>query len=121
LVRGGVLDDLGVPGLEELSREELLAVVKAQAVVVEQQPAELQEQAARIEALTAQVADLTRRLGQNSGNSSLPPSSDRFGKPSRDRRKPSPRKPGKQPGATGSTLGLVADPDEVVDHVPAAS
>jgi hypothetical protein len=110
-----------VPGLEELCREELLAVVKAQAVVVEQQAPRPVEQAARIEALTARVADLTRRLGQNSGNSSLPPSSDRFGKPSRDRRKPSPRKPGKQPGATGSTLGLVADPDEVVEHAPAAS
>jgi hypothetical protein len=50
----------------------------------------------------------------------LPPSSDRFGKPSRDRRKPSALKPGKQPGAPGSTLELVADPDEVLDHVPAA-
>jgi hypothetical protein len=79
-----------VPGLEELCREELLAVVKAQAVVVEQQAPRPVEQAARIEALTARVADLTRRLGQNSGNSSLPPSSDRFGKPARGRRKPSP-------------------------------
>lgn len=115
-----VVDDLGVAGLEELSREELLAVVSAQAVVVEQQAAQLADHAARIEALTAQVADLTRRLGQNSGNSSLPPSSDRFVKPDRDRRKPTTRKPGKQPGAPGSTLELVPDPDEVVDHVPAA-
>lgn len=75
---------------------------------------------ARVEALTAQVAELTRRLGQNSGNSSLPPSSDRFGGPGRDRRKPTARKPGKQPGAPGSTLERVADPDEIVDHVPVA-
>src|SRR5680860_1404608 len=108
--RGVVVDDLGVAGLEELSREELLAVVSAQAVVVEQQAAQLADHAARIEALTAQVADLTRRLGQNSGNSSLPPSSDRFVKPDRDRRKPTTRKPGKQPGAPGSTLELVPDP-----------
>jgi transposase len=100
-----------VAGLEGLSREELLAVVTAQAQVIEQQ-------AARIEELTAQVADLTRRLGQDSGNSSLPPSSDRFGKPGRDRRKPATRRPGKQPGAPGSTLELVADPDEIIDHVP---
>ena len=93
--------------MEQLSREELLA---AQAQVIE-------EQLGRIEALTAQGAGLTRRLGQNSGSSSLPPSSDRFVKPKRDRGKPSARKPGKQPG---SALEYVADPDEVIDHVPAA-
>jgi transposase len=49
----------------------------------------------------------------------LPPSSDRFVKPKRDRRQGSSRKPGKQPGAAGSALELVADPDEVIDHVPA--
>lgn len=86
-------------------------MVTAQAELIEQQTA-------KIEGLTAQVAELTRRLGQNSGNSSLPPSSDRFAKPKRDRRKPTARKPGKQPGAPGSGLEFVADPDEVVDHVP---
>lgn len=80
----------------------------------------IEEQAARIEALAGQVAELTRRLGQNSGNSSLPPSADRFVKPKRDRGQRSPRKPGKQPGAPGSALELVADPDEVFDHLPAA-
>ena len=99
--------------MEELSREQLLAVVAAQAQLIE-------EQAARIEALTEQVAELTRRLGQNSGNSSLPPSADRFAKPKRDRRQGSARKPGKQPGAPGSGLELLADPDEVIDHVPPA-
>jgi transposase len=96
-----------------MSREQLLAVVAAQAQVIE-------DQAAQIEALAAQVAELTRRLGQNSGNSSWPPSADRFAKPKRERRRSSARKPGKQPGAPGSTLGLVADPDEVIDHLPSA-
>lgn len=100
-------------GVERLSREQLLVVVAEQAAVIE-------EQAGRIEALAAQVADLTRRLGQNSGNSSLPPSADRFAEPKRDRRSGSARKPGKQPGAPGSALELVADPDEVIQHVPAA-
>jgi transposase/uncharacterized coiled-coil protein SlyX len=108
-----VVDDLGVAGLEELSREELLVVVTAQAQLIEQL-------SARVEELTVQVVDLTRRLGQNSGNSSLPPSSDLFGKPNPDRRKPTGRRPGKQAGAPGSTLELVAEPDEVVDHVPDA-
>lgn len=87
-----------------MSREQLLAVVV--------------EQDARIEALAAQVAALTARLGQNSGNSSLPPSSDRFVKPQRDRRAGSARRPGKQPGAPGAGLALVPDPDQVVEHVP---
>lgn len=100
-------------GVEGLSRGQLLVVVAEQAAVIA-------EQAGRIEELAGQVAELTRRLGQNSGNSSLPPSTDRFVKPKRDRRGSSSRKPGKQPGAPGSTLELVADPDEVIDHVPAA-
>jgi transposase len=109
-----------VAGAEQLSREQLLVVVAAQAQVIEEQAARIGEQTARIEALAAQVAELTRRLGQNSGNSSLPPSSDRFAKPTRDRRQPSARKPGKQPGAPGSALEMVADPDEVIDHQPLA-
>lgn len=88
-------------------------MVVAQAELIEQQ-------AARIEELVGQVAELQRRLGQNSSNSSLPPSSDRFTAPRPQRRKRSGRKPGKQPGAPGANLELVADPDEVVDHVPGA-
>ena len=96
-----------------MSREQLLAVVAAQATVIE-------ELTVKVEVLTGQVAELTRRLGQNSGNSSLPPSADRFVRPKRERRGSSAGRPGKQPGAPGSTLKLVADPDEVIDHVPAA-
>lgn len=88
-------------------------MVVAQAEMIERQDN-------RIAELTAQVEELARRLGQNSGNSSLPPSSDRFAKPKRQRRKVSGRKPGKQPGAPGAGLALVADPDEVIDHEPGA-
>lgn len=56
-------------GLEELSREELLALVAAQAQMIER----LQ---AQVVALTVRVAELERRLGRNSGNSSMPPSLD---------------------------------------------
>lgn len=81
------------------------------------------EQDARIEALE-------RRLGQNSRNSSLPPSSDR---PDRDAQKqgqegeqnPRPRKrsgkkQGAQPGHKGSGRELDPDPDETVEHRPGA-
>lgn len=82
--------------MEQLSREQLLVVVAEQAVMIEQQAATIAEQAGRLEALAEQVAELTRRLNQNSGNCSLPPSADRFVKPKRERRGSASRKPGKQ-------------------------
>ena len=88
-------------------------------VVVAEQATLIQTLTEQVQALTAQVAELTRLLGQNSGNSSLPPSTDRGRGPSRPRRG-SNRKPGKQPGAPGSTLEIVTDPDEVIDHLPGA-
>jgi transposase len=91
----------------EPSREELLALVEAQA--------------RQIELLTAQVAELERRLGRNSRNSSQPPSADGPAASSRrSTRQRSGRKPGKQPGTGGTTLGLLADPDEIIDHLPVA-
>ena len=70
------------------------------------------EQQARILALEARVAELEARLGQNSQNSSRPPSSD---PPTvaRARRPPSGRQPGGQPGHEGHQRMLV--PAEQVD------
>ena len=99
-------------GWDQLTREQLLVVVAEQAV-------QIQALTGQVQALTGQVTELTRQLGQNSGNSSVPPSTDRGRGPSRQRRN-STRKPGKQPGAAGSTLAIVTDPDEVIDHLPAA-
>jgi transposase len=89
----------------------LLALVAAQARVIE-------EQAQRIEQLEALVVELQRRLGQNSRNSSKPPSLDGPAKPARRSSRGSGRSPGKQPGAPGSSLARNSDPDLVVDHVP---
>jgi transposase len=77
-------------------------------------------QAERIEQLEAEVAELKRRLGMNSTNSSKPPSSDSpFVKPTpKSLRRRSGRKPGGQPGHPGSTLALVADPNERKRHEP---
>jgi transposase len=73
-----------------------------------------------VEALQAEVAELTRRLRQNSRNSSKPPSSDSpFVKSApKSLRRKSGRKPGGQPGHPGSTLALVDDPDERLRHEP---
>jgi transposase len=60
--------------------------------------AELQ---ARIAALEAEIRELKARLGQNSSNSSRPPSSDPPQTPKRVAKPPTGRKPGGQPGHPG--------------------
>jgi hypothetical protein len=74
-----------------------------------------------VDELRAEVADLRRRLGRNSGNSSMPPSADDLpGKvpPRRQARGTgSGRGRGKQPGAAGTSMTW-AEPDEVIDHRP---
>ena len=79
-------------------------------------------QAERIEQLEAEVADLRRQLGQNSTNSSRPPSSDSpFAKPApKSLRRRTGRKPGGQPGHPGSTLALVNNPNQRRRHEPDA-
>ena len=70
--------------------------------------------------LQAQVADLAARAGQNSKNSSKPPSSDGLDKPApKSLRGKSGRKPGRPEGAAGATMRLTDRPDHVVRHDPA--
>ena len=82
----------------------------------------LAEQGRAIGELRAEVAALRRRLGRNSGNSSMPPSADDLpgrAPPKRERPgKGSKRGRGKQPGAPGMSMAW-AQPDEVIDHRPA--
>ena len=76
---------------------------------------------ARIDSQEAEIAELKARLGQNSRNSSKPPSSDGYAKPSpkkRSLRRPSGRKPGGQEGHGGARLEAVADPDERITYEP---
>lgn len=94
------------------SYEELEALVASQAALIGELRLEVTE-------LRAEVAELRGRLGQNSRNSSKPPSSDGYEKPSpKSLRRPSGRKPGGQPGHKGHHLKQVERPDEVIRHVP---
>lgn len=130
-------DDLGVVagrGGERPSYDELAAVVigltarlDALAVRVD----DLEADNARLVAentvlrqenavLRAENTELRRRSGLNSTNSSKPPSSDGLDKPPpTSMRGRSGRKPGKQPGTSGTTLSQVAVPDKEVPHFPA--
>jgi transposase len=70
---------------------------------------------ARVRALEARVAELERRLGQNSSNSSTPPSADPPGAPSPVAKKPTGRRTGGQPGHKGHSRQRL--PEDRVDHV----
>jgi transposase len=99
-------------------------------VELEAQNAELRAQNAllveRVAALTAEVEELRRRLGQDSRNSSAPPSSDppksraERRRAAREAYKRSMRKSGGQPGHQGKTRELVAPErvDESFEHLP---
>jgi transposase len=98
-------------GLESLSREDLLALLALQ----QQQIEDLKSTVVR---LTEEVTELRARLGRNSGNSSMPSSSDVFVKPERRKKPSSGRSRGKQPGAPGASLELVERPDVELDLFP---
>src|SRR5215831_20593215 len=79
--------------------------------------AQMQELLAQNRQLQAHLATATR----DSHNSNKPPSSDPVGrKRPRSQRRRSGKKPGGPVGHRGETLHLVATPDAVVEHRPAA-
>jgi transposase len=116
--------DLLVVGPEEMSRDELIVVVRRQAGQITAQAVQIAELMEANEALTARLARLEHLLSRNAGNSSSPPSRDDDpGKPA------PPEKPqrgwggpkrarGKQPGAPGSHLAWTDDPDDRRDRFP---
>jgi transposase len=110
-----------VPGLEKLSGEELLSLARDQAGQLRDQAVRLEDQAVQLRELREELERLRRRVSRNSGNSSMPPSSDDLpGKrmPPAKPAKPTGRKRGKQPGAKGSGLARSENPNHVKDAYP---
>ena len=98
----------------------------------ERMAAENVELKAKVEGLEARIAKLEAQLGQNSSNSSKPPSSDTLEERKEQTAKRAvrraaeraaakeARRPGKQPGDAGHHLARVENPDRVVTHSPVA-
>ena len=102
-----------MPDLDDLSRDELIALVRSQAD-------RIAELAAANETLAAKVAELEHLFSRNSDNSSNPPSQDQGpGKtpPAKPRREPR-RAKGKQKGAPGSRLAWREQPVDQRDRFP---
>lgn len=78
----------------------------------------IDELRAELAAVRAENDELKRQLGQNSKNSSRPPSGDRLNRSlSRSQQRKLDRKPGKQPGAQGFTLRRTGNPARTKNHV----
>ena len=112
-----------MPELEELSRDELIVVVRRQAVQISAQAVQISELMEVNETLAGRLARLEHLLSRNSGNSSNPPSRDDDpGKPpapDKQRGRGGPRRArGKQPGSPGTHLAWTDDPDEQRDRFP---
>jgi transposase len=116
--------DLSVPVPEEMSRDELIVVVRRQAGQITAQAGQISELMEANEALSGKLARLEHLLSRNSGNSSNPPSRDDDpGKPAPpEKDKPGKGTPkrarGKQPGAAGSHLPWTENPDDRMDRFP---
>ncbi len=100
---------------------ELEAELAAKDAIIAAQAVRIAELESRVEALMRQVAELAERLGRNSGNSNLPPSSDSPGRREGDKgKRPTGRGRGGQPGHRGSRRVQVPVErvDDVVDFFP---
>ena len=76
--------------------------------------ATVEAQAKSIEELNQTIKELKEQLNKNSKNSSKPPSSDGYKKPTpKSLRTPSGKKQGGQKGHPGTRLSVIAEPDEV--------
>src|SRR5260370_4125359 len=97
----------------------------ARDALISEQAAAIEELRSDVVALAAQVAELRRRLGRNSGNSSMAPSADdlprRTPPPAKPGRGNGGRKPGGEPGAEGAPPTPAPNPRRTLAPSPAAA
>ena len=90
--------------------------------MVRDQAARLESQAVELDALRAELERIKRLISRNSGNSSMPPSTDDLpgrGRPVKPAKGSAKRKRGKQAGAAGAHLPWLSEAEvEVVDQRP---
>jgi hypothetical protein len=109
---------------EEMSREELIALVRRQDGQITMLQTQVADLRADNEQLAARLARLEHLLSRNSGNSSMPPfkDDDPGGKPpaptSKRQAGGSKRKRGKQPSAPGANLTWLDRADDQRDRFP---
>jgi transposase len=115
---------------EEMSRDELIVVVRRQAGQLAVQDRQINEMAGQLaqlmeanEALAGKLAKLEHLLSRNSGNSSMPPSKDddpgKPAPPDKQRGRGGPKRSrGKQAGAPGMHLPWTDHPNERRDRFP---
>src|SRR5215207_1054403 len=115
--------DLPVLEPEEMSRDELIVVVRAQAGQISAQAVQIAELMEANEALADRLARLEHLLSRNSGNSSNPPSKDddpgKPAPPDKQRGRGGPKRSrGKQRGAPGTHLAWTDTPNAQRDRFP---
>ena len=109
---------------KHLSIEKLQQIIWALSTELESLRKKVHQYEGRIEAIEKENLMLREKLTRyenpkNSNNSSVPPSKDE-NRPfkSKSLRKKTGRKPGGQKGHEGTTLEMVSDPNEIIDHAP---
>ena len=84
--------------------DELLEIIKIQQKTIETLTAKLEETNAKLEKANARIAELEERLHKNSHNSSKPPSTDGYEKPSPKSQR---KKSGKKQAVKMDTKGII--------------
>ncbi len=106
-----------------MTKDEMIEQLTAQVSTLTSNLVSLQKafdaQTALIAQLNQTIQELKEQLNKNSRNSSKPPSSDGYQKPSpKTLRKPSGKKQGGQHGHEGNYLSMSANPNEIIRHMP---